>query len=66
MQRRARDVAAAGWDGLLVTDNQCLTADVFVALTLAAAAAERPRGRHMVTNAVTRHPSIVASAISSV
>jgi 5,10-methylenetetrahydromethanopterin reductase len=63
---RACAVEDAGWDGLLLTDSQCLTADVFVALTLAAAATEHLEVGTCVTNAVTRHPSVVASAISAV
>lgn len=66
MAHRAQQVEAGGWDGLLLTDSQCLTPDVFVALTLAATATERLEVGTCVTNAVTRHPSVVASAISSV
>jgi 5,10-methylenetetrahydromethanopterin reductase len=61
-------VARAGWleahrfDGLLVADSQCLNADVWVELALAAATTERLRLGPGVTNPVTRHPSVTASA----
>lgn len=65
MGERAVAVESAGWDGLLLADSQNLTPDVFVALTMAAAATNRLELGTAVTNAVTRHPAVIAAAISS-
>ncbi|HYO32085.1 MAG TPA: LLM class flavin-dependent oxidoreductase [Nocardioidaceae bacterium] len=65
MGKRAAAVEAAGWDGLLLADSQNLTPDVFIALTMAAAATSRLELGTAVTNPMTRHPAVVASAISS-
>jgi 5,10-methylenetetrahydromethanopterin reductase len=68
--RQAEDVAArveeAGWDGLLFTDSQNLSGDVFVALALAARATHRIGLGTGVTNPVTRHPAVTASAIATI
>ena len=67
---RTADVARMaeddGWDGIAFTDSQSLTGDVFVALGLAAQATSRLKLATGATNPATRHPSIVASAISTV
>jgi 5,10-methylenetetrahydromethanopterin reductase len=65
MGKRAAAVESAGWDGLLLADSQNLTPDVFVALTMAAAATDRLELGTAVTNPVTRHPAVVAAAIAS-
>lgn len=69
----ARSIAAAaeraeqaGWDGLAVVDSQNLAGDAYVALTIAAAHSERLGLGTAVTNPVTRHPAVTASAIASV
>jgi 5,10-methylenetetrahydromethanopterin reductase len=55
-----------GWDGIAFTDSQSLTGDVFVALGLAARATSRLKLATGATNPATRHPAVVASAISTV
>jgi 5,10-methylenetetrahydromethanopterin reductase len=65
MGERAAALESSGWDGLLLADSQNLTPDVFVALTMAAAATNRLELGTAVTNPVTRHPAVVAAAISS-
>jgi 5,10-methylenetetrahydromethanopterin reductase len=57
---------AAGWDGFAVVDSQNLSGDCYVALAVAAGATERIRLGTGVTNPVTRHPAVTASAIASV
>jgi 5,10-methylenetetrahydromethanopterin reductase len=68
--RRAGDFAEraerAGWDGMAVVDSQNLSGDVYVALTIAASRTERLGLATAVTNPVTRHPAVTASAIASV
>jgi 5,10-methylenetetrahydromethanopterin reductase len=58
----ARQVEVWGFDGLLVADSQNLNADVWVELALAGAATERISLGPGVTNPVTRHPAVTASA----
>jgi 5,10-methylenetetrahydromethanopterin reductase len=60
--RRARQVEEWGFDGLLIADSQNLNADLWVELALAAAATERIGVGPGVTNPVTRHPAVTASA----
>jgi 5,10-methylenetetrahydromethanopterin reductase len=55
-----------GWDGLAVTDSQTNNGDSFCALSVAAVATERIKLTTSATNAVTRHPSVVAGAIASI
>src|SRR5262245_31704994 len=62
----ARRAEAAGWDGLLVVDSQNLAGDSYVALTLAAKATTRLLLGTGVTNSVTRHPAVTASAALAV
>lgn len=68
--RRASSAAAAaeaaGWDGWAVVDSQNLSGDSYVALALAASATDRLKVATGVTNPVTRHPAVTASAIASV
>lgn len=56
----------AGWDGVYFADTQNLAADVHVSLGLAAAATSRIRLATGVTNPVTRHPAVTASALAAV
>lgn len=58
----AGQVETWGFGGLLVADSQNLNADVWVELALAGAATQRIRLGTGVTNPVTRHPSVTASA----
>lgn len=62
----ARKLEEAGWDGLFFPDTQNLSGDVYSALALAAAATSRLRIGPGVTNPVTRHPSVTASAIATI
>ncbi len=64
--RVARQLEDAGWDGLLVVDSQNLSGDSYVALAMAAAATGRIGLGTGVTNSVTRHAAVTASAIVSV
>lgn len=56
----------AGWDGLYLADTQNLTAEVYVSLGLAAASTDRMLLATGVTNPVTRHPAVTASAVAAV
>jgi 5,10-methylenetetrahydromethanopterin reductase len=58
----ARQAEAWGFAGVLVADSQNLNADVWVELALAGAATERIALGPGVTNPVTRHPAVTASA----
>jgi 5,10-methylenetetrahydromethanopterin reductase len=51
---------------MAVVDSQNLSGDVYVALTVAASRTERLGLATAVTNPVTRHPAVTASAIASV
>ena len=62
----ARATEEAGWDGLLFPDTQNLSGDVYSGLALAAAATERIGLGTGVTNPITRHPAVTASAISTI
>jgi 5,10-methylenetetrahydromethanopterin reductase len=63
---RARQAEADGWDGLKMSDTQCLHGDAFVMMTAAALATRRLRLSLATSNPVTRHPAVAASAIASV
>ena len=63
--RRAAQVEAWGFDGMLLADSQNLNADIWVELGLAAAATERIGLGPGVTNPATRHPAVTASAIAT-
>jgi len=66
MATLAQRAEADGWDGLMVSDTQCLQADPFVMMTLAAAATTRLSLSIAASNPVTRHPSVAACAAASV
>ena len=55
----------AGWDGVYFADTQNLTGEIYVSMGLAAASTERLMLTTGVTNPVTRHPAVTASAIST-
>jgi 5,10-methylenetetrahydromethanopterin reductase len=65
MPAHAAAVEADGWDGLLLTDTQNLSMDVFGSLYLAASATSRLKLGTAVTNLVTRHPAVVAAAFAT-
>ncbi len=56
---------ATGWDGLLITDTQCLAAEAMVQLSMCVAATQRIKLGTGVTNPVTRDPAVLASAFST-
>lgn len=69
----AREVAQAvelserkGFDVAWIADSQLLWRDVFAAMAVAATQTSRITLASAVTNFVTRHPSVVASAINTV
>lgn len=57
---------AQGFDGLLLADSENLVGDPYVELALAARATSTLRLGVAVTNPVTRHPAVTASAIATV
>ncbi len=61
----ARQAEQWGFDGMLVADSQDLNADVWVELALSAAATSELKLGTGVTNFVTRHPTVTASAAAS-
>lgn len=62
----AQSAEQDGWDGLFFPDTQCLSGDIYSAMCLAARATTRLQVGTAVTNPVTRHPSVTASAIATV
>jgi 5,10-methylenetetrahydromethanopterin reductase len=63
---RARQAEDDGWDGLKLSDTQCLHADAFVMMTAAAMSTERLRLSLAASNPATRHPAVAASAVAAV
>jgi 5,10-methylenetetrahydromethanopterin reductase len=66
MARAARQTEEEGWDGLALGDSQNLAGDPYVELAIAAGVTSRIGLATSVTNPVTRHPAVTASAIASV
>lgn len=62
----AQRAEQSGWDGILVVDSQNLSGDSYVALTAMALSTGKIKIGTGVTNPVTRHPAVTASAIASV
>lgn len=62
----ARSLEEAGWDGVFFPDTQNLSGDVYGALAVAASVTTTLKMGPGVTNPVTRHPSVTASAIASI
>ena len=61
-----REAEENGFDWLGVADSQSVFRELYVALTVAALNTSRIRLGPLVTNPLTRHPVVTASAISSV
>jgi 5,10-methylenetetrahydromethanopterin reductase len=61
-----QDVEAAGFDGAGLLDSQLLCRDTFVTMALAAAQTSHLTLFAAVTNPLTRHASVLASAIQTV
>src|SRR3954454_6871601 len=64
--RQARQAEDEGRDGLGLVDSQNLAGDPYVELALAAGATSTLQLATAVTNPVTRHPAVAATAISTV
>ena len=62
----ARDAERAGFDAVWFPDSQLLWRDVFAVAAAAAGATSRVTLGTAVTNVVTRHPAVVASAARTV
>ena len=54
-----------GWDGVVYVDSQNLRPDCFTTMAFALAATTRLRVSPGVTNPLTRHPAVAASAIAA-
>src|SRR5215510_4243908 len=61
-----RDVENNGFDWLGVADSQSVFRELYVSLTIATLNTSRIRLGPFVTNPLTRHPVVTASAISSI
>ena len=61
-----REVEESGFDWLGVADSQSVFRELYVSLTVAALNTTRIRLGPLVTNPLTRHPVVTASAIASV
>ena len=61
-----RQCEEAGFDGVGILDSQMLERDVFVNMAFAVQATSRIRVASAVTNPVTRHLSVLASAAKTV
>ncbi|WP_072802621.1 LLM class flavin-dependent oxidoreductase [Rhodococcoides yunnanense] len=61
----AATLEAEGWSGTGIVDSQCTSGDTVVAATLATVATSRLRIGTSVTNSVTRHPAVLASAAAA-
>ena len=61
-----RQCEEAGFDGVGLLDSQLLERDVFVSMAAALQATNHIRVASAVTNPVTRHPSVLASAAQTV
>jgi 5,10-methylenetetrahydromethanopterin reductase len=64
--RLARRAEGDGYDGISFGDTECSSPDPYVGLAAAAAATTTLKLAVGVTNPVTRHPSVTASAIAGV
>jgi 5,10-methylenetetrahydromethanopterin reductase len=65
MEAHAAAVETDGWDGMLLRDTQNLSMDVFASMYLAASATSHLEVGTAVTNLITRHPAIMASAFAT-
>jgi 5,10-methylenetetrahydromethanopterin reductase len=62
----AQHCETLGYDGLTLTDSQNLSADIYVSMALAARATSKLLIGPGVTNPLTRHAAVTASAIASI
>jgi 5,10-methylenetetrahydromethanopterin reductase len=63
---QAQAAEAAGWDGIMYPDSQCMLGELYVSLALAARATTKVRIGTAVTNPFTRHASVTAASIATV
>ncbi|HET9517907.1 MAG TPA: LLM class flavin-dependent oxidoreductase [Actinoplanes sp.] len=63
--QQAARAEAAGFDGLCYSDSQNIRRECWVALTVAATVTSRLKLGTFVTNPVTRHPAVTASAAAT-
>jgi 5,10-methylenetetrahydromethanopterin reductase len=64
--RLAKRAESEGWDGICIVDSQNLNEDPYVHMALAAAATTTLGVGTGVTNPVTRHPAVAATAAATV
>ena len=64
-RRHVRLAEAVGFDYIGVADSQSLFRELFVSLAVAAVETERVHLGPSVTNPLTRHPAVTASAMAS-
>ena len=65
----AKDISRAenvGWDAAFLPDSQLRRRDTYVLLYVAALATEKIVIGPLLTNPVTRHPSVTASSIATI
>ena len=65
-QARIRRLEALGFDSIAMPDSQSLWPEMYIQLSVAALATERVALWPAVTNPLTRHPAVAASAIATV
>lgn len=65
IEQQARRAEAAGFDGLFYSDSQNIRLECWVALAVAAKVTSRLKLGTFVTNPVTRHPAVTASAAAT-
>ena len=66
LPERARLAEAVGFDYLGVAESQSLARELYVSLSVVAQATQKARIGPTVTNPLTRHPAVTASAIASI
>ena len=65
IEQQAERAEAAGFDGLFYSDSQNIRLECWVALAVAAKVTSRLKLGTFVTNPVTRHPAVTASAAAT-
>lgn len=65
LRKHVRLAEAVGFDYIGIADSQSLFRELFVSLTVAATETKRVHLGPSVTNPLTRHPAVTASAIAS-
>src|SRR5438128_3765635 len=65
LRQRAQMAEAVGFDYIGVADSQSLFRELYISLSVISMATSQVRIGPTVTNPLTRHPAITASAIAS-